>query len=185
MDSRTFQIKPPSNKGKKVEKKLGKTKPVSRSKSRPKASSPMFRMLTSTAANSLINKYIPSHDADELSLTDLHVTDPESSSPSLMEVSPASLVDVSSDDGLPPPPSKSVSNETGDKMIERLIRENHELKLSMMKLISEVRADKKKTPLHPVPAPITPQKKTKGGSIQTIGTDDQLPSIALPSALCL
>ncbi|KAL0230942.1 hypothetical protein GEMRC1_010347 [Eukaryota sp. GEM-RC1] len=104
MDTRISHIKSSSNKGKKVGKKLVRSKPVSRPKSRPKkeASSPMFRMLTSTAANSLINKYIPSHDDDELSLTDLHVTSPKSNSPSLVEVSPASLVDVSSDDRLPP-----------------------------------------------------------------------------------
>ncbi|KAL0247992.1 hypothetical protein GEMRC1_003231 [Eukaryota sp. GEM-RC1] len=184
MDTKTSHIKTSPNKGKKVGKKLGRSKPVSRSKSRPKKdrSSPMFRKLTSTATNSLINKYIPSYDEEDLTLTDLHVTSPESSSSSLVEVSPASLVDVSSDDGLPPPSSKSVPNETGDKMIERLIRENDELKLSMLELISEVRADRKKQPSHPVILPVKPKKKVTAGSIQTIGTDDQLPSIALPSA---
>ncbi|KAL0246277.1 hypothetical protein GEMRC1_007489 [Eukaryota sp. GEM-RC1] len=182
IDTRTSHIKTSPNKGKKVGKKLGRSKPVSRSKSRPKKDrgSPMFRKLTSTATNSLINKYIPSYDEEDLTLTDLHVTSPESSSSSLVEVSPASLVDVSSDDGLPPPSSKSVPNETGDKMIERLIRENHELKLSMLELISEVRADRKKQPSHPVISPVKPKKKVTAGSIQTIGTDDQLPNSIFP-----
>ncbi|KAL0229354.1 hypothetical protein GEMRC1_013972 [Eukaryota sp. GEM-RC1] len=124
----------------------------------------MFRILTSTAA-----------DNDEyLSLTDLHVTSPERGSSSLVEVSPASLVEVSSDDG--PPPSKSDSRDSSEtSLIERLVGENHELKLSMMELISEVRDDRKKPPStvtkHPFPSPVTPKKKVKAGSIHTISTD--------------
>ncbi|KAL0230874.1 hypothetical protein GEMRC1_010279 [Eukaryota sp. GEM-RC1] len=76
--------------------KLGKSKPISRTKPRSKKeiSSPMFLIkeqteLNSTAVDSLIENYITSYDEEDLSLTDLHVTSPESSSYSLVEVSPA------------------------------------------------------------------------------------------------